>query len=48
MNDVNSLAHTSWNCKYHVVFRLYRHAWSAGRAGARVSREALNSLYHIY
>ena len=20
MNDVNSLAHTSWNCKYHVVF----------------------------
>ena len=20
MTDVNSLAHTSWNCKYHVVF----------------------------
>ena len=20
MNDRNSLAHTSWNCKYHVVF----------------------------
>ena len=20
MNDVKSLAHTSWNCKYHVVF----------------------------
>ena len=20
MNDVNSLSHTSWNCKYHVVF----------------------------
>ena len=20
MNDVNSLGHTSWNCKYHVVF----------------------------
>ena len=19
-NDVNSLAHTKWNCKYHVVF----------------------------
>ena len=19
-NDINSLAHTSWNCKYHVVF----------------------------
>ena len=19
-NDVNSLAHTSWNCKYHIVF----------------------------
>ncbi len=20
MNDNNSLAHTSWNCKYHIVF----------------------------
>ena len=20
MNDTNSLAHTTWNCKYHVVF----------------------------
>ena len=20
MNDVNSLSHTSWNCKYHIVF----------------------------
>ena len=20
LNDVNSLAHTKWNCKYHVVF----------------------------
>ena len=19
-NDINSLAHTSWNCKYHIVF----------------------------
>ena len=19
-NDVNSLAHTDWNCKYHIVF----------------------------
>lgn len=20
MNDVKSLLHTSWNCKYHIVF----------------------------
>ena len=20
LNDINSLAHTKWNCKYHVVF----------------------------
>ncbi|PTH69289.1 IS200/IS605 family transposase, partial [Staphylococcus agnetis] len=19
-NDTNSLAHTKWNCKYHIVF----------------------------
>ena len=22
MNDVNSLSHTSWNCKYHIVCAL--------------------------
>mgnify|MGYP004683360995 CR=1 FL=1 len=22
MNDVKSLSHTSWNCKYHIVFAL--------------------------
>ena len=22
LNDINSLAHTKWNCKYHVVFAL--------------------------
>ena len=20
VNDINSLAHTKWNCKYHIVF----------------------------
>ena len=26
MNDTNSLAHTKWNCKYHIVFApKYRH-----------------------
>ena len=20
MNDIHSLSHTKWNCKYHVVF----------------------------
>ena len=20
MNDINSLSHTRWNCKYHIVF----------------------------
>ena len=20
MNDMNSLSHTRWNCKYHIVF----------------------------
>ena len=22
MNDINSLAHTKWNCKYHIVFAM--------------------------
>ena len=20
LNDINSLSHTRWNCKYHIVF----------------------------
>ena len=20
MNDINSLSHSKWNCKYHIVF----------------------------
>ena len=20
LNDIHSLSHTSWNCKYHIVF----------------------------
>ena len=20
LNDINSLSHTKWNCKYHIVF----------------------------
>ena len=23
-SDTNSLAHTKWNCKYHIVFAKYR------------------------
>lgn len=22
LNDMNSLSHTSWNCKYHIVFAM--------------------------
>lgn len=22
LNDINSLSHTRWNCKYHIVFAL--------------------------
>jgi len=25
MNDIHSLSHTKWNCKYHVVFILFFH-----------------------
>ena len=26
MNDINSLAHTKWNCKYHIVFVCVKYA----------------------
>ena len=36
MNDINSLSHTKWNCKYHIVFApkyrrkvFYRQKWAA-------------------
>ena len=22
LNDINSISHTKWNCKYHIVFAL--------------------------
>ena len=22
MNDINSLSHSKWNCKYHIVFAM--------------------------
>ena len=32
MKDSNSLAHTSWNCKYHIVFApKYRRAAIYGK-----------------
>ena len=24
INDINSLSHTKWNCKYHIVFKKAR------------------------
>ena len=36
MNDINSLSHAKWNCKYHIVFApkyrrkvFYRQKWVA-------------------
>ena len=30
--DINSLAHTKWNCKYHIVFALkYRRKVAYGK-----------------
>ena len=32
MNDINSLSHTKWNCKYHIVFApRYRRKYSTKR-----------------
>ena len=37
MNDVNSLTHTSWNCKYHVVFASkYRRKVFFGEKGREI------------
>ena len=39
-NDVNSLAHTKWNCKYHIVFApKYRRKVSFGE-----KREAIGKI----
>lgn len=36
-NDVNSLSHTSWNCKYHIVFApKYRRAIIYGKLKAEI------------
>lgn len=39
MNDINSLAHTKWNCKYHIVFApKYRRQVIYGRIKADIGQ----------
>ena len=39
MNDNNSLAHTSWNCKYHIVFApKYRRKMFYGENRAEIGK----------
>ena len=39
MNDNNSLAHTTWNCKYHIVFApKYRRRAIYGKIRADIGR----------
>ena len=49
MNEYESLSHTTWDCKYHVVFipkcrrktlyqELRRHGWAKCSGGLRFSR----------
>ena len=36
MNDNNSLAHTKWNCKYHIVCALPGFVDSKNEAAAKI------------
>jgi len=39
MNDINSLAHTKWNCKYHIVFApKYRRKLFFGEQKAEIGK----------
>ena len=39
LNDINSLSHTKWNCKYHIVFALkYRRKVFYGEKRAEAGR----------
>lgn len=41
MNDVHSLSHSKWNCKYHIVFApKYRRKVFFGEKGNRENTEA--------
>ena len=45
MSDTNSLAHTKWNCKYHIVFApKYRRKIFYGELKAEIGR-ILRELY---
>ncbi|GIP64609.1 hypothetical protein J32TS6_31640 [Virgibacillus pantothenticus] len=44
MKDKNSLAHTTWNCKYHIVFApKYRRQIIYGKY-----KRVLGRLFEIY
>lgn len=46
MNDMNSLTHTTWNCKYHIVFApKYRRKEFYGEKRREIG-EILRTLCH--
>ena len=50
LNDINSLSHTKWNCKYHIVFaRNTEERYSTKKNGQQVTIPAqLADRIHVY
>ena len=44
LEDINSLSHSKWNCKYHIVFApKYRRKVFYGEKRIAIGRTLLNS-----
>ena len=47
-NDISSLAHSKWNCKYHIVFApKYRRQVISSYAGKYTAKIERSSIYGI-
>lgn len=48
--DKNTLAHTKWNCKYHIVFGGVKLLWSFWLTEINSKRFRLicHALFHIF
>ena len=50
LNDINSLSHTKWNCKYHIVFapKYRRKVFYKEKRAARNNPRAAGRPYYTF
>ena len=44
LNDVHSLSHTKWNCKYHIIAEYIKNQLKEDELGEQLARSGISPL----